>query len=468
MSEQSYYRNKTKKIMCPTLKKDLHCDVVIVGGGLTGIISAYYLKDTGLNIVVVEGDCFLSKSSGKTTGKVTCLHGLMYQDIEKHYNIDTAKKYYQSNLDALEEVKRIIDVERIRCNARIVSHFVYSNDCKNEQLIHKEYELLKKIGANVCNKIPKGIKASSCLSLDKQLIFDPVLYGQALMNKCLHSGVRFYEHSKVTKIEEVDLHHQIHCNDHIISSAYTIVATRYPIPIGIHNYILQLQQSISYLYYVKKNIDLQDSYYCVDHKVTSFRVMQDGYFYGGYGHDVGTKFVTKKDMELDCHKLFGKYPSMSWSTQDCMSNRILPYIGYYHHEQVPCFVACGYNKWGMTLSHVAAKVIRDLIVLKDSTYKELYDPLNNRYKIILNKGLTATKHLLQGYIIKRISYSNTCNEANQHALKHVIKPICSHAGGVLCYNANSKTWDCINHGARFDLDGTSLEMPAIDHLKYKE
>lgn len=465
MKELSYYRKQTKNLICPRVKKNIHCDIAIIGGGLTGILTAYYLKDSGMKIVVLERDSFLSKTSANTTGKVTCLHGIIYQEIVENYDLETAKLYYQSNYDALQEVKRIIDEERIRCDVRIVDHCVYTNDKNNVDKIEKELKVLKDMGVDVVEKISKDLNAIRCISLKEQLVFNPVLYGQALIEICRNSGVVFYDNSIVTNIKEVDLHQQITCNNFLINSAYSIVTTRYPIPIGLHNYLLQLQQSISYLSYVDAKTKLKDSYYCIDENVTSFRVAGNGYFYGGYGHPVGDVKTSIDNLKKSSFDLFNKTPDLIWSTQDCMSNRIIPYIGYYYNANKPCLVATGYNKWGMALSHVAAKIIRDLIVLKDSTYRELYDPLSKKYKIIPKLGIQMTKHLYNGYVLKRISYSKIKNEFNEITLQKELKPICSHAGGVLCYNKNSKTWDCINHGARFSNRGEVLEMPAIDNLK---
>lgn len=468
MKEQSYYSKNSKRLLYPTLKNDLHCDVVIVGGGLTGILSAYYLKDSGLNVVVLESDTYLNKTSGRSTGKVTVLQGLMYQELVKHYGLETAKRYYHSNLEALEEVKNIIDKERIRCDSYVVDHYVYTNEKENTEKVINEFEILKEIGADVSLEKIDSISSLKSIRIQKQLLINPMDYGQALIEICKESGVIFYDHSKVTEIKEVNLHNQIYCNNYIVSSSYAIVATRYPIPVGIHNYLLQLQQSISYLCFVESDFKLDDSYYCIDDHVTSYRKTKYGYLYGGYGHDVGNCNITYEDIVKGCKEKFKNEPSLFWSSQDCMSNRLLPYIGYYHNEHCPIYVACGYNKWGMTMSHIAGKLIRDLIILKDSQYKELYSPLRNRYKIILSKGIKMSSNLWRGYIVKRISYNAVQNEANKQTLNKSIKPICSHAKGILCYNTISKTWDCINHGARFDLSGKVLEMPALVDLEYKE
>ena len=49
------------------LNKDINCDVCIVGGGITGISTAYYLCKKGFSVSILEKDCILQKTSGNTT-----------------------------------------------------------------------------------------------------------------------------------------------------------------------------------------------------------------------------------------------------------------------------------------------------------------------------------------------------------------------------------------------------------------
>ncbi len=59
----------------PRLDKDIHVDVVIVGGGITGLTSAYLLVNEGLKVAVIEADRLLNGTTGHTTAKVTAQHG---------------------------------------------------------------------------------------------------------------------------------------------------------------------------------------------------------------------------------------------------------------------------------------------------------------------------------------------------------------------------------------------------------
>ena len=65
------------------LKKDITTDVLIIGGGLCGILCAYFLDKAGVDCVVVEGSTIASGITKNTTAKITSQHGLIYSELIK-------------------------------------------------------------------------------------------------------------------------------------------------------------------------------------------------------------------------------------------------------------------------------------------------------------------------------------------------------------------------------------------------
>lgn len=62
----SYWIESTKNlsINSPPLTKNLEVDVLIIGAGLVGLSSAYYLLNSGLKTVILERDKICSKACG--------------------------------------------------------------------------------------------------------------------------------------------------------------------------------------------------------------------------------------------------------------------------------------------------------------------------------------------------------------------------------------------------------------------
>lgn len=108
------------------LDKDLSCDVCIVGGGITGIFTAYYLSKKGFSCAILERDLFASKTSGNTTGKITSQHGLFYDYLLKSFGLDFAKNYLSANEEAIKNIKQICDYYNFDCDFEYKNNFVFT------------------------------------------------------------------------------------------------------------------------------------------------------------------------------------------------------------------------------------------------------------------------------------------------------------------------------------------------------
>ena len=83
--QRSLWIDTTPQTSYPALERRLRVDVAIVGGGITGLTAAAFLKHSGLSVAVLEGNRVVLGTTGNTTAKVTTLHGLVYDElISKH------------------------------------------------------------------------------------------------------------------------------------------------------------------------------------------------------------------------------------------------------------------------------------------------------------------------------------------------------------------------------------------------
>ena len=89
------------------LDKNIKTDVLIIGGGITGILTAHYLQKAGIDYVLSETDTILNGITKNTTAKITSQHGLVYHKIAKKYGIDAAGLYLEANEAALWEYKKL-------------------------------------------------------------------------------------------------------------------------------------------------------------------------------------------------------------------------------------------------------------------------------------------------------------------------------------------------------------------------
>jgi len=102
----------------PPLTGDSQVDVAIVGGGYTGLWTAYYLLrlDPSLRIVVIEKEIVGFGASGRNGG--WCV-GELAAGPDRHEQVagnDAARRFHRELFDSVDEVGRVSDVEGIDCH----------------------------------------------------------------------------------------------------------------------------------------------------------------------------------------------------------------------------------------------------------------------------------------------------------------------------------------------------------------
>ena len=420
----------------PKLTGHKKTDVLIIGGGMAGILTAYKLKEAGISSIVVEAKTIGSGTTQNTTAKITAQHGLIYADIIKRYGIEKAQLYYNANTNAISDF-RVLS-ERYPCDFESKTAFVYTTESRAK--IEREAGAYLKIGipAKIEDKLPLPISVQSACSMENQAQFNPLKLLYALTDE-----IDIYEGSHIRRI---DGQHAIVENGRV-SAKHIVLATHYPM-INISGlFFMKLYQHRSYVIALENAPDINGMYLDEKENGFSFRNYQDLLFIGG--GDYKTGHGNKQGIGYDVLRDLAKsaYPSSiekyHWATQDCMSLDSIPYVGRLNAQRRHIYVATGFNKWGMTGSMVAAGIIRDLIVSGKSEYESLYSPQRSMFtkQLAVNIGSAAVGLLRLG------------------------GPRCSHMGCKLKWNSSEKTWDCPCHGSRFDKQGHVIDNPAKSGLR---
>lgn len=243
----------------------------------------------------------------------------------------------------------------------------------------------------------------------------------------------------VTKSRAVTQHGTIHANA-------VIVATHFPFLNRHGSYFLKLYQQRSYVLALK-NVPIPEGMYLdAQENGLSLRSWGNILLLGGGGHRTGKPGGGWAELEafVQAHYPDGKIVSR-WATQDCMSLDGLPYIGRYSASTPNLYVATGFNKWGMTTSMAAAKILADLICGRENAYAALFSP--SRSILHRQLGINAV-------------------EATVNLLTPTRKR-CPHLGCALKWNPRERSWDCPCHGSRFTEDGRLLDNPSTGDLPKK-
>lgn len=110
----------------PKLKADIKTDVLIIGGGIAGILTAYMLHERNVPYVLVEKDRICGGTTGNTTAKINVSHGLIYSKLLKSGSVQKAKMYLDANQAAFEKFLELCS--DIDCDYERRDNYVYTTD----------------------------------------------------------------------------------------------------------------------------------------------------------------------------------------------------------------------------------------------------------------------------------------------------------------------------------------------------
>lgn len=127
------------------LNETEECDVCIIGAGITGISTAYYLSKAGKKVIVLERDKIAYKTTGNTTAKITSQHGLFYKYLIDNFSKEYAEKYYNANQEAIENISKIIEEENIKCDFERQDAYVFTRNEEEINKIKDEVQAVKEI-----------------------------------------------------------------------------------------------------------------------------------------------------------------------------------------------------------------------------------------------------------------------------------------------------------------------------------
>ena len=435
----SIWKEGVKLPEFPELRENKKVDVLIIGGGMTGILCAHFLKERGVGYMLAEAGKICSGTTGNTTAKITAQHSLIYDKILKSRGLEAAAMYLHANLDAVEKFAELC--EGVDCDFERKTSYVYSSDSLRK--LEKEADVLAKIGyySELTDRTELPFPVAGAIAFNNQAQFNPLKFISHIA-----PGLKIRENTRIAEFRQ---------NEKVENTAVTekgktiafkkaIFATHFPMNNKHGLYFLKLYQHRSYVIAIKGASKIHGMYVDEDKKGLSLRGYEDTLLIGGGSHRTG-----KKGGDWQILRDFARryYPDSKetafWAAQDCMSLDGVPYIGPYSGNMPGCFVATGYNKWGMTSSMAAAMLLSDMVTERENPYAKVFSPSRS--------------------MIKPQLFLNGCE-----AVKNLLTPTtkrCPHMGCALKWNMTEQTWDCPCHGSRFDKEGNVLDNPATGDLK---
>ena len=231
------------------LEGDLKTDVLVIGGGITGLLCAWMLKRAGADCAVVEAGRICGGTTGGTTGKITAQHGLIYRRLLREFGPEAARLYRQAQEAALERYRALC--RETGCDFEERDSFVYS--LTNHQALEEELEALSRIGAPavLIREPPLPFPVAGAVQFPRQAQFHPLKFLAALAK-----DLPVYEYTRVLAWQPGS----VRTERGTIRAEKMIAATHFPFVSNHGAYFLKLYQSRSYVVALENAPDVGGMY----------------------------------------------------------------------------------------------------------------------------------------------------------------------------------------------------------------
>lgn len=221
----------------PKLEGDIECDVVIIGGGYSGLSTSYHLQRKNCQTVVLEKDRIGSGASGRNGGEVLTGYLGTMQEWAAKFGIETAKEMWQLSIDAIDLIENIINKHQIKCDFIRNGDFYAAYKSSHLEGMKKEQEFMaEKLGYEGINIIEKKDLKTELHTdfyhggrVDKNSAhFHPLNYALGLAEATAERGTKIFENTKAVRVEKENNKVVVHTpNGRVIADDIVIVTNAY-------------------------------------------------------------------------------------------------------------------------------------------------------------------------------------------------------------------------------------------------
>ena len=188
----------------PRLTSDLRTDVLVIGGGIAGLSTAYELARAGQSVAVVDRGAIALGVTARTSAHLSYEIDDNYSELIKRQGERAAKQYFESQKAAVDRIEDICQRERISCDFARLDLYVFAPDAKGRDELEKEIEAVKCVGfAGVgWAQAPVAGETKGCLRFPNQARFHSLRYLAGLAKAVKRHGGQLYSQTAIVSIKE--------------------------------------------------------------------------------------------------------------------------------------------------------------------------------------------------------------------------------------------------------------------------
>lgn len=493
------WKDELAETEIPRLKRDLTCEVCVIGAGIAGLTTAYELAQSDRRVILIDPNPF--PGGGETRATSAHLSSVIddrFEEVARIRGLDATRLAYESHAAAIDRIEAICHAEDISCGFRRVDGILFPAR-GDEKMIAREYEAASAIGCPVemLREMPRpALCDGPCLKFPRQAAFEPSRYMAGLWSAAARRGVIFYGNTRATEVKggspvlvRTDHGDAIHADRVVVATnspshtrvalhtklaAYSTYAITVTIPRGSVPDSL-FWDTLEPYHYVRLITSRDRSDLPLD---------TDLLLVGGADHKTGQETNPAQrwdDLEAWTRSRFPQ----AQATVDVWSGMVmetldgLAYIGADPSGEKNVYVVAGDSGMGLTHGTIAAGLLKDLILDRPSPLIALYEPsrlpiratgrylsssanVAAQYKDWLTSGDVKSEEAIEkgtGAIVRH-GLSKLAVYRDDDGKLTSLSAVCPHLGGLVRWNPAEKTWDCPCHGSRFRATGEAIHGPA--------
>ncbi|MEJ0032752.1 MAG: FAD-dependent oxidoreductase [Bacteroidota bacterium] len=377
----------------PSLKEDAECDVVVVGGGITGALMAFQLSSEGYNTILIDKNDISQGSTSATTAI------LQYELDEPLYSLidqvgeEAAVNTYLHGVEMIDWLARLVHKHHFDCGFEMKNSVYFARTEEDKEWLQREFECRKKYGLGVEWQSHADLlkhyqmDGAGAIVSDKAAWVDAYALAHQLLHYAVtHHGLRVFDH---TSMEEVtmDGNHsviitdnecEITCKTVVYSTGYeTQKFLREPVSRLVSTYALVSEplKVVPPSIYTSVFWDTSDPYFYM-RTTTDGRILIGGADEPFVNPTRRDELIPQKEREL--MDVFGTAfpdmsitPDFSWAGTFGVTKDSMPYIGT-HPGYDNSFFTLGYGGNGITFSLMGMKMLSDHLAGRDNKFKEYF------------------------------------------------------------------------------------------------
>jgi glycine/D-amino acid oxidase-like deaminating enzyme/nitrite reductase/ring-hydroxylating ferredoxin subunit len=474
----------------PALDRDLETDVLVIGGGITGLTTAALLRHAGVDVTLVEART-LGGQTGRSTGHLTELVDGTYTAILRDHGEEAAVLVRTAARDAIENVRRLCERYAPRAAYRRVPAYLYPATPDDADRVAEEADAAEAAGVHVQRgaAVPVPYPVDGAICVPDQADFDPLAYVHGLARGLADEGLRIYEHTRMAPPSGGEMPEAVTEDGRFtIRARRIVVATHSPIGVSPLHTAVAPYDSYVVAFTVPDGVapdalvfDSGDPY----HYTRTFRdgretvlVVGGSDRKTGHNHEAGRPF--DEVAEWVQARYPGAVPRERWSGMWFQPIDGLPFIGEAPLSE-NVYVATGFSGDGLLWGAAAGRILADLVQDVHSPFADVVSA--RRFKPVaggptwLKENLDVAVSLVKDRFVADVASaaallpgegglvfddgSHLAVFRDEGGALHTLSPICTHLHCVVRWDGAGRVWACPCHGSRFDPEtGEVVDGPA--------